>query len=125
MREVSDVTTCGLSHFRPTPRFRFEVLWPYGVFNVLLGLANVGLKRFYQEGAMQRYVLALLIVAAPFSAFAAELPKEGSYDFTSCASGVASVIDFSKTHTGSNFEETGTIRSNPPEACLIRTLIAA
>jgi hypothetical protein len=81
---------------------------------VLLALANVGLKRFHQEGAMQRHVLALLIIAAPFSAFAAELPKEGSYDFTSCASGIASVIDFSKTHTGSSFEETGTIRSNPP-----------
>ena len=33
---------------------------------------------------MHRYVLALLIVASPFSAFAGELPKEGSYDFTSC-----------------------------------------
>ena len=36
---------------------------------------------------MHRYVLALLIVASPFSAFAGELPKEGSYDFTSCNSG--------------------------------------
>ena len=31
---------------------------------------------------MHRYVLALLIVASPFSAFAGELPKEGSYDYT-------------------------------------------
>ena len=63
---------------------------------------------------MHRYVLALLIVASPFSAFAAELPKEGSYDFTSCNSGVSSVITFSKTHTGSSYELTGTNRSNPP-----------
>jgi hypothetical protein len=63
---------------------------------------------------MHRYVLALLIVASPFSAFAAELPKEGSYDFTSCNSGVSSVITFSKTHTGSSYEVTGTNRSNPP-----------
>ena len=33
---------------------------------------------------MHRYVLALLIVASPFSALAGELPKEGNYDFTSC-----------------------------------------
>jgi len=45
---------------------------------------------------MHRYVLALLIVASPFSAFAGELPKEGSYDFNSCWSGVNTVITFSK-----------------------------
>jgi hypothetical protein len=63
---------------------------------------------------MHRYVLALLIVASPFSAFAAELPKEGSYDFTSCNSSVNNVITFSKTHTASSYESTGTNRSNPP-----------
>ena len=63
---------------------------------------------------MHRYGLALLIVASPFSAFAAELPKEGSYDFTSCNSGVSSVINFSKTYTASTYEVTGTNRSNPP-----------
>ena len=63
---------------------------------------------------MHRYVLALLIVASPFSAFAAELPKEGSYDFTSCSSGVNNVITFSKTHTANSYEITGTNRSNPP-----------
>ncbi len=63
---------------------------------------------------MHRYVLALLIVASPFSAFAAELPKEGSYDYTSCWSGVNNVITFSKTHTASSYEMTGTTRSNPP-----------
>ena len=63
---------------------------------------------------MHRYALALLIVASPFSAFAAELPKEGSYDFTSCWSGANNVITFSKTHTASSFEMTGTNRSNPP-----------
>ena len=63
---------------------------------------------------MHRYVLALLIVASPFSAFAAELPKEGSYDYTSCWTGVNNVITFSKTHTASSNELTGTIRSNLP-----------
>src|SRR5215475_10516314 len=63
---------------------------------------------------MHRYVLALLIVASPFSALAGELPKEGNYDFTSCASGVANAITFSKTYTASSWESTGTNRSNPP-----------
>ena len=63
---------------------------------------------------MHRYVSALLIVASPFSAFAAELPKEGSYDFNSCWSGVNNTITFSKTHTASSYEMTGTTRSNPP-----------
>ena len=63
---------------------------------------------------MHRYVLALLIVASPFSAFAGELPKEGGFDYTSCWSGVNNVITFSKTHTASSFELTGTTRSNPP-----------
>ena len=63
---------------------------------------------------MHRYGLALLIVASPFSAFAAELPKEGTYDFNSCWSGVNNTITFSKSHTASSFEMTGTTRSNPP-----------
>ena len=63
---------------------------------------------------MHRYVLALLIVASPFSAFAGELPKEGSYDLTACNSGVYSAITFSKDHRASSYEVTGTNRSNPP-----------
>ena len=63
---------------------------------------------------MHRYALALLIVGSPFSAFAAELPKEGSYDFNSCWSGVSNVITFSKTYTANSYEMTGTTRSNPP-----------
>ena len=63
---------------------------------------------------MHRYGLALLIVASPVSAFAAEVPKEGSYDYTACGSGISNVITFSKTHTASSYETTSTIRSNPP-----------
>jgi hypothetical protein len=60
-----------------------------------------------------RYILALVILtSAP--AFAGELPKEGSYDFTSCWSGLGNDITFSKTHTASSYEMTGAIRSNPP-----------
>ena len=73
---------------------------------------------------MHRYVLALLIVASPFSAFAGELPKEGNYDFISCSSSVNNVITFSKTYTGSSYEMTAST-AILPEACLIRALFAA
>src|SRR3954469_17122550 len=58
------------------------------------------LKRFQEGNAMHRYALALLIVASPFSAFAAELPKEGSYDYTACWSGINSQIAFLKSLLG-------------------------
>src|ERR1700682_5911620 len=61
-----------------------------------------------------RYLLGLLIFTAAPSAFAAELPKEGSYDYTACWSGISNVVTFSKTHTASSFEMTGAIRSNTP-----------
>jgi hypothetical protein len=60
------------------------------------------------------YILALMILTSAPSAFAAELPKEGSYDYTSCWSGLSNDITFSKTHTASSSELTGVIRSNPP-----------
>jgi hypothetical protein len=83
------------------------------------------LKRFYEESAMHRYVLALLIVASPFSALAGELPKEGSFDLTSCSSSVNNVIAFSKTHTASVMNRRALTAAILPEACLIRALIAA
>ena len=57
---------------------------------------------------------AVLFLAGVGGALAADLPKEGSYDVTSCSSGVSSAIAFSKTHTASSYELTGTTRSNPP-----------
>jgi hypothetical protein len=64
---------------------------------------------------MRSHAIALLIaVSASPSAFAAELPKEGSYDCTSCWSGVNNTITFSKTRTASSYELTGAIRSNSP-----------
>src|SRR2546423_7514373 len=63
---------------------------------------------------MRKYALALLIVTSPSFAFAVELPKEGSYDYTACWSGINNAVTFSKTHTASSYEMTGAIRSNPP-----------
>jgi hypothetical protein len=78
-------------------------------------------KRFQEGNAMHRYALAFIIVASSFSAFAAELPKEGSYDYNSCWSGVSNTIKFSKTHTANSYELTGTNRSNPPGGFLDTT----
>ena len=72
---------------------------------------------------MRSYVLALSILSSVpvLSAVAAELPKEGNYDYTACWSGVNSVITFSKTHTASSYEMTGSNRSNPPGGMFDKT----
>lgn len=57
---------------------------------------------------------ALIGLASAGSAFAAELPKEGNYDFTSCWSGASKTIAFSKTHSAFSYEMMGVNRSNPP-----------
>lgn len=49
-----------------------------------------------------------------FQAPAADLPKEGTYDFMSCYSGTVNAISFSKTHSANTSEFTGTIQSSPP-----------
>jgi len=60
-----------------------------------------------------RNVLAVVIfTSAP--ALAAELPKEGSFDYTACWSGIANPVAFSKTHTASSYEMMGALRSNTP-----------
>lgn len=58
--------------------------------------------------------MAFIAATAVGSASAADLPKEGSYDFTGCWSGASNVIAFSKTHSAFTYEMTGTTRSNPP-----------
>lgn len=64
---------------------------------------------------MRTYLFATsLVVSCALSASAVELPKEGSYDYTACWSGVNSVITFSKTHTASSYEMTGSARSTSP-----------
>ncbi len=63
------------------------------------------------------FPIAMLSAVAVFgSAFAADLPKEGAYDHTACWSGVSNAIAFSKTHTASSWEITGTTHSNPRAA---------
>jgi len=57
---------------------------------------------------------AVCAVVSAGLALAAELPKEGKYDFTSCSSGVVNAIAFSETHSAFAIEETGATLSNPP-----------
>jgi hypothetical protein len=61
---------------------------------------------------MSAAVLAAIMVS-PW-AIAADLPKEGSYDFVSCFTGTSNTVTFSKTHWASTTELTGTSQTNPP-----------
>lgn len=60
-----------------------------------------------------RSACALIAMLAFANPAAADLPKEGKYDFTSCWAGTSSPIAFSKTHFANNIEFTGSSRSNP------------
>lgn len=63
----------------------------------------------------RKFSLAVSIgLASAASAFAAELPKEGSYDYTACWSGVSNTIAFSQTHSAFSYEMVGAIRSTTP-----------
>ena len=60
------------------------------------------------------YLVTAALLAVAATARAADLPNEGSYDFTGCWSGTSSMVAFSKTHWGLSYEMTGATRSNPP-----------
>jgi hypothetical protein len=61
------------------------------------------------------------VIAAGSQAAAADVPKEGSYDITSCWSGTGNAIEFSKAHSAISFEIVGTNRSNTPGGFLDMT----
>lgn len=63
----------------------------------------------------------VLLGAATFgAASAANLPKEGNYNYTACWTSVTNPIDFNKSHQASSFEMNGTTRSNPPDGLFDR-----
>jgi hypothetical protein len=64
---------------------------------------------------------AVCSAATAGAAGAADLPKEGKYDYTACYAGTISVIAFSKTHRGLGYEFTGTSQSNPPGGIFDKT----
>jgi hypothetical protein len=59
-------------------------------------------------------LIPVLMVGLGMPAGAADFPKEGKYDITTCFAGIANSIDFSKTYSAASYEITGTARSNPP-----------
>jgi hypothetical protein len=57
----------------------------------------------------------MLVLGATSSVvIAADLPKEGRYEYHACWSGVSNLIEFSKTNSAYSYEMMGTTRSNPP-----------
>jgi hypothetical protein len=70
--------------------------------------STIALKLQFANTAL----VAALAVAG--SAVAQTLPKEGSYDMTTCFSGVSNLIAFSKTHFAYSYEMMGPQQSNPP-----------
>lgn len=62
-------------------------------------------------------VLAAALAAAG-SATAQTLPKQGSYDFTACYSGIPNPVSLSKAYFGFSYEILGAMRSNPPGAIM-------
>ena len=69
---------------------------------------------------LRYFSLVALVGLTSGSAFAADLPKEGSYDFTSCWSGVSNPIAFSKTHFAYSYEMTVLSEAILRAGCLIR-----
>jgi len=59
-------------------------------------------------------LLGAAALATAGTALGAQVPKEGSYDFTACWAGSANAIAFSKTHVAVTFDMSGVALSNPP-----------
>ena len=59
-------------------------------------------------------VAMAVAIAFSGSVFAADLPKEGSYEYTACFTRNSTRIEYSKTHFAYSHEDTGTSLSNPP-----------
>jgi hypothetical protein len=58
---------------------------------------------------------AIVFATAATSALAAmNLPKEGSYDYTSCWTGTGNAVALDKDHTATAYEMIGTVVSNIP-----------
>ncbi len=74
------------------------------------------LHTFINASFSRKALLATLALAG--IATAAPLPKEGTYEYVSCWSGVGNDIVFSKTHTANSYEMTGTIVSSVPGGLL-------
>ena len=70
--------------------------------------SKINVKQAFSNAGL----VAALIVAG--TAVAADLPKEGNYDFTSCFAGVMTGMGIAKGEGVFTFEMTGVTLSNPP-----------
>jgi hypothetical protein len=59
------------------------------------------------------FVTGFLLVACTGLACAADLPKEGSYDYTTCFTRNSTRIEYANTHFAYSHEDAGTSVSNP------------
>ena len=59
-------------------------------------------------------IAALVVIASAGSALAADLPKEGTYDFIACQAGVVTPIAFSKEYQAFSYEQFGSALSKVP-----------
>lgn len=60
------------------------------------------------------HVTAILVLASVGCTFAADLPKEGTYDINTCFTRNSTRVDYSQTHFAYSYGETGTSVSSPP-----------
>lgn len=77
-------------------------------------------RKFHMKQRLARAALAAGL-AVSSAAFAAGLPKEGSYGFNACFSGVGNLVKFSKDFRGVSFELLGANRSDVPGGMLDHT----
>jgi hypothetical protein len=67
------------------------------------------------------YIIVIIAAIFVMPAKAAELPKEGKVDVTTCYTVTTNDITFSKTHTATTYEIIGVNTSNPPDGMFDQT----
>ena len=65
-------------------------------------------------------IVEVLASASLGFASAADLPKEGSYDYTTCFTRNSTRIDYSTSNFAYSLEDTGTTVSSPPGGAIRR-----
>ena len=63
---------------------------------------------------MRTGIVAGLLLGVGISAWAADLPSEGSYDIKTCFTRNSTLIQYSQTQYAYSYEETGTVVGSPP-----------
>jgi hypothetical protein len=88
-----------------------SIAGPIGLYSASFLTRIEGMQSF-RKSVMT--VISTALIGAIGQAAAAELPKQGTYEYTSCWGGTGNSIEFSKDHSGFSYEIVGTNRTNPP-----------